>query len=111
MKDFSLSEDVTVTPCLTTYLDPEFCFSRLSSTFAAVSVDLPERKVGAHEGVEPAVKVHRTRARGWCLGSPGLHRPDSGPNGGQLPELIPPPPSSTSIQETLELSKESCIRH
>ena len=38
---------------LTTYLDLEFCFPFLSSTFTAVSVDLPDRKVGAHEEAEP----------------------------------------------------------
>ena len=34
---------------LTTYPDSELCFLFLSSTFTAVSVDLPERKVGAYE--------------------------------------------------------------
>ena len=55
---------------LTTYLDPEFCFPFLSSTYTAVPVDLPERKVGAHEGAEPGHGTSRAlKAGAW--GVPG----------------------------------------
>ena len=57
---------------LTTYLDLEFCFPFLSSTFTAVPVDLPERKVGAHEGAEPCHGASCTlKAGAWgVLGYP-----------------------------------------
>ena len=51
---------------LTTYLDLEFCSLFLSSTFTAVPVDLPERKVVAHEGAEPCHGASRAlKAGAW----------------------------------------------
>ena len=55
---------------LTTYLDLEFCFPFLSSTYTAVPVDLPERKVGAHDGAEPGHKASRALKDG-AWGVPG----------------------------------------
>ena len=51
---------------LTTYIDPKFCLPFLSSTYAAVPVDLPEREVGAQEGAEPGQGASRAlKAGAW----------------------------------------------